>query len=54
MVEAFGHRLLDCRLEYERKVVKEAFGVVAHQYTHTRGWWGVLSVRKTVFTCLQT
>jgi hypothetical protein len=50
LFDAFGHKL-----EYERKVVKDAVRVVAHDYTHTGEWWGVLSVRKqSVFTCLQT
>ena len=55
LIEAFGLKLLDCRLEYERKVVKETVGVVAHKYTHTAEWWGVLSIRKqAVFKCQQT
>lgn len=54
MIDAFGLKLLDCELEYERNVVKESVGAVAHEYTHTVEWWGVLSVRKqSVFKCLQ-
>jgi len=55
LIDAFGLKLLDCGLEYERKVVKESGGVVAHEYTYTGEWLGDLSVRKqSVFKCLQT
>jgi hypothetical protein len=43
--------VLDCRLKYEKTVaVKEAAGVVAHEYTHTGQWCGVLNVKKNTYS----